>query len=52
MKTAPLLIVLALGLVWTRLPAAETAAHPPIRMVIVGDSTVCNYPASLEDNHG
>ena len=44
MKTAPLLIVLALGLVWTRLPAAETAAHPPIHMVIVGDSTVCNYP--------
>ena len=44
MKTAPLLIVLALGLAWTRLPAAETATNPPVRMVIVGDSTVCNYP--------
>lgn len=29
-------------------PAAE-AAHTPLRIVIIGDSTVCNYPATRPD---
>jgi len=32
---------LALG----NVTAAETTTHQPVRLVIIGDSTVCNYPA-------
>jgi lysophospholipase L1-like esterase len=28
------------------MPPSGDAAHPPLRIVIVGDSTVCNYPAA------
>ncbi len=43
MKTALLLITL--GLAVKSLSAADTVTNQPVRMVIVGDSTVCNYPA-------
>jgi len=46
MKTTLLLTVITLGLAWKSLPAAETATNQPLRMVIVGDSTVCNYPTN------
>ena len=44
MKTTLLLTVITLGLALQSLPAAETATNQPARMVIIGDSTVCNYP--------
>ena len=28
--------------------AVETASNPPVRLVIIGDSTVCNYPAKSD----
>jgi lysophospholipase L1-like esterase len=43
-KTALFLIGMILGLAGKPLPAAEPATNQPVRMVIVGDSTVCNYP--------
>lgn len=45
MKIPLLLGALLLGLAARTSTAAATATNPPVRLVIIGDSTVCNYPA-------
>ena len=44
MKIIPLLTILLLGLASPTVRAGEASTNPPVRMVIIGDSTVCNYP--------
>jgi lysophospholipase L1-like esterase len=46
MKAPLLLIATLLGLGWNPVSAAESVTLQPARMVIVGDSTVCNYPTN------
>lgn len=45
MKTRFVLILTGLGLLLNHSSTAASATHHPVRMVIVGDSTVCNWPA-------
>lgn len=44
MKTILLVVAMTLGLMSGNLSAAEHSTSHPVRMVIAGDSTVCNYP--------
>jgi len=46
MKASSLLIIVLFSLAWRSAPAGEPAANGPVRLVIVGDSTVCNYPTN------
>ena len=46
MKTSLFFFAILFTFALSRVPAAEPATHPPVRLVIVGDSTVCNYPAN------
>jgi len=41
-----LVFTIWLGLALAKLPAAESAINRPVRLVIIGDSTVCEYPAN------
>ena len=44
MNTKLLLTTLLLALALKNAPGAESTTNHPLRLVIVGDSTVCNYP--------
>jgi lysophospholipase L1-like esterase len=46
LKTSLFFIAILFAFALSRVPAADPATHPPVRLVIVGDSTVCNYPES------
>ncbi|HEV2437769.1 MAG TPA: rhamnogalacturonan acetylesterase [Verrucomicrobiae bacterium] len=45
MKASLLLILMIFALALRSVSADGPATNPPVRLVIVGDSTVCNYPA-------
>ena len=47
MNMTPILTTLALALTAVIASTARAADHPPLRIVLVGDSTVCDYPSTL-----
>jgi lysophospholipase L1-like esterase len=48
MKTSLFFIATLFTLALGSVPAAEPATSQPLRLVIVGDSTVCNYPENSD----